>query len=65
MNLTKSSVLVLILNVASVFTYNRTIINSASRFNKQYVNAVASTVELIYSFDLPDNFDPLVNLILK
>lgn len=63
MNLTKSSsflLLFLVLNVACVCAYNRTILNIVGDFNKPYVNAVGREVELIYSFSVPDNFHPLV-----
>lgn len=52
-----------ILSVASVSAYrayNRSISNIVGDFNHPYVGEVSREVELIYSFGVPDNFDPLV-----
>lgn len=67
MNLIKFPSFVLlfvILNVAVICaSTNRTIINFAGNFNKPYANAIGREVEFIYSFQLPDKFDPLVTLV--
>lgn len=47
-------------NVATVSAYNRKILTIEGDFNKPYPGAVGRAVELIYSFDLPHKFDPLV-----
>lgn len=54
--------LFLILHAASVCAYNRTTSNFVGHFNKPYVNSVVRKSQIIYSFDLPDKFDPLVKL---
>ncbi len=56
---------VLLLNIASVFAYNRSILYRSGKFNKEYPGAVGHGVELIYGFDLPDDFDPLVKCSTK
>ncbi|KAJ6645504.1 Cholesterol uptake protein 1 [Pseudolycoriella hygida] len=48
-----------IVNIASVLAYNRTILHNIGTFNKLYASAVGRGVEIIYSFDLPENFNPL------
>lgn len=49
-----------ILNIASVLAYNRTIEHNDGEFNKVHASVVRRGVELVYGFELPDNFDPLV-----
>ncbi|KAG4076386.1 hypothetical protein HA402_005829 [Bradysia odoriphaga] len=48
-----------IVNIASVLAYNRSIIHNVGGFNELYSGVVRRGVELIYSFDLPDDFDPM------
>lgn len=55
-----------ILNVAVICaSNNRKIVNFEGNFNKPYANAVGRDVEIIYSFELPDKFDPLVTFLFE
>lgn len=68
-SLQPSSLMVLMLSlfmasVISAHTYNRKMSNIEGDFNRLYSNVVNRNVEFMYEFELPDDFNPLVNCVV-